>query len=272
MNENKDLVSININNDNIDLSKIINEQNISALNNISENKKIKLRQDIRKTLIEENKENKEYMNEIIPKQKEKFVENNSEINNKEGNISKIINYQQSEIFGSLLISEKIYSEDELNTMSEKKVYDILIKTRNKIKKDHNINSKIYKNIVKNGTNMLEMFVNPFYDVKGLSRDLNSEENIEFWTCMEEIRIEYFSSITQEPPLFIKLLSIIGFTMYTRHTMNMLEKIRSNIKEQKEQKEIPKIEIKPVIEVESDNDNDDDKKSSKNPLDYIKEVL
>ncbi len=28
---------------------------------------------------------------------------------------------------------------------------------------------------------------------------------------------------QEPPLLIKLVSVIGFTMYTRHTMNMLGK-------------------------------------------------
>ncbi len=37
--------------------------------------------------------------------------------------------------------------------------------------------------------MLEMFVNPFYDVKGLIRDLSDENNIEFWTCCEQIRIE-----------------------------------------------------------------------------------
>jgi hypothetical protein len=69
-------------------------------------------------------------------------------------ISKIINYQQSDIFGPL-IKGKIYSEDELNVMNEKKVYEVLTKIRNKIKTDHNINSKIFKNIVKNGTNMFE---------------------------------------------------------------------------------------------------------------------
>ncbi len=96
------------------------------------------------------------------------IENAHEIKDKEGNIARILNYQQSDIFGSLLTG-KIYSENELNEMKDIKVHDILTKIRNKIKKDNNINTKIYKNIVKNGTNMLEMFVNPFYDVKGLSQ-------------------------------------------------------------------------------------------------------
>ena len=111
-------------------------------------------------------------------------------------------------------------------MTDKKVYEILKKIRIKIKKDNNLNTKIFKNVVKNGTNMFELCINPFYDVKGLSKDLNSDENLEFWSCMEEIRIEYFTVI-KEPPLFIKLLSIIGFTMYTRHTINMIERIKTN---------------------------------------------
>ncbi len=78
----------------------------------------------------------------------------------------------------------------MNELSDVKVYNILTKIRNKIKKDNNINTKIYKNIVKNGSNMLELFVNPFYDVKGLTKDLCDENNIEFWTCMEQISIEY----------------------------------------------------------------------------------
>src|SRR5256885_2329629 len=81
---------------------------------------------------------------------------------------------------------------------------------------------IFKNITKQGVNMLELTINPFYECKRFSKDLCNDDNIEFWTCVEQIRIENFSIFSYDPPPLIKLMSIISFSMYTKHTINKLE--------------------------------------------------
>ena len=124
----------------------------------------------------------------------------------------------------------------------------------------------YNNLAKNGTKVIENLVTSVgYDITGYSEDLIKDPT--FWEVYETWRIE--RGLNPEIPTSLRLVYIMGYTMYMRNVINTIQK-KHKLKTQETQTEI----INDIVDEDVNDVNDmniDDEKNNID-LDEINEIV
>ena len=174
---------------------------------------------------------KETLQEIMPvpaKTSRNSKPSKSKLNEKEDQIMKVLNYQNSSRFGNQIRKELKFNftREQLTKKTLEQIDNILYRIRNFL--NNRGLAGIYEQMVRTTAVGYENLVSEFYDINGFSELLLN--NPAFWDAFEMWKVE--RTLPDIPPSF-QLMYIVASTTMIAHVKN------TQIQEQKENKKSAK---------------------------------